>query len=147
MYVNEKWCKNITVVEKNCDKNIEMLVVSLRPFYLPREINSIYTAVVYILPDSNYNEASDKLYGVMCSIENKSPDAVKIILTGDFNSCDFQKHVPHYQQCVNCSNREEKTLDLFFCNIKNSYVVHKKCPLGTSDHNMLHVLPVYIARN
>ena len=62
MYVNEKLCKNITVMEKYCEKYIEMFVVSLWPFYLPREVNVIYTVVVYIPPDSNYNAASDKLY-------------------------------------------------------------------------------------
>jgi ribosome assembly protein 1 len=48
VYVNEKWCKNVSIVETHCDKNIEILVFSLRSYYLPREINKIITAVIYI---------------------------------------------------------------------------------------------------
>lgn len=40
VFVNHKWCNNWTVREKVCTPDYELLVVGLRPFYLPREIHS-----------------------------------------------------------------------------------------------------------
>ena len=74
--------------------------------------------------------------------ERASPDSV-IIICGDFNHCNFQNGVPHYQQFVKCTTRDDKTLDLFFCNIKESYVARRKSPLGISDHNVVYMMPKY----
>ena len=56
LYVNEKYYKNICVHEKYCDPNIELLVVGLRPFYMPGEFTNISTILVYIPPDGNYKD-------------------------------------------------------------------------------------------
>ena len=71
-----------------------------------------------------------------------SPDAIKI-LTGDFNECDFKKCIPHYQQYIDFPTRKGNSLDLFFCNVKNSYAAMKLKPLGVSDHDMCLLTPVY----
>ncbi len=57
--VNEKWCKNICVNHRYCDADIELLSVSLRPFYLPREFNSLKVINVYIPPNGNYMSACE----------------------------------------------------------------------------------------
>ena len=94
--------------------------------------NIYYVVVVYIPPDSKYNDATEKLTDVINSIENDSPDAVKLVV-GDFNQCNFDEHVTHYQQYVSCETRKDKTIDLFYCNVKDSYKVEKKAALGDSD--------------
>lgn len=142
LYVNDRWCKNTSVKEKYCDENIEYIVVSMRPFYLPREFPNVFVFVVYIPPDANYNGAIDKLLTCINLVEEKSPEAVKILL-GDFNECNFKSYVPQYTQYVHCSTRKDKILDLLFCNVKNGYNIYKKPPLGSSDHNMLYCLPIY----
>ena len=47
-YVNERWCKIVIVREQLCTPNIELLSVSLRPLYLPREFPQLSVTVVYI---------------------------------------------------------------------------------------------------
>ena len=42
LYVNERWCRNITVRETVCTPDIELLSVFVRPFYLPREFPQIF---------------------------------------------------------------------------------------------------------
>lgn len=46
IYVNDKWCKDCKIVNTQCDKNLELMTVSLRPFYLPREFSKIYVCNV-----------------------------------------------------------------------------------------------------
>lgn len=142
IYINEAWCKNFTVVKQHCDSDIELLVIKCRPFYLPREFSQIIVSSVYIPPDGDADAAADILYTSVHNMESESPEAVEIIL-GDFNHCDFGSYVPHYTQYVNCTTRLDRTLDLFFCNIKCGYVSKKKVPLGISDHNMIHLVPSY----
>ena len=141
-YVNNKWCKNISVYGQYCCKDIEFLTLSLRPFYVPREFTKIFVTTVYIPPSADVKVAESILYAEICKTENDNPDAVKII-TGDFNNCDFGKCVPTYTQFVNFATREDKLLDPFFCNVKNSYMARKLSPLGISDHLMCHMVPVY----
>ena len=42
LYVNERWCNNICVKNSECTADIEILSVSVRPFYLPREFTNIF---------------------------------------------------------------------------------------------------------
>ena len=142
IYLKDAWCKNYNIVAKYCDANIELLTVKLRPFYLPGEFNQIIVLCTYIPPDGDVNLAADKLYSVIQNMENDSPDSVKII-TGDFNQCDFASYIPHYQQYINCNTRGDRILDLFFCNVKHSYVAKRRSPLGISDHNIIEMLPIY----
>ena len=141
-YVNNRWCTDITVYDQFCDDNIEYLTLSLRPFYLPREFTKVFATIVYIPPSADVKLAENTLYAAVCKVENENPDAVKII-TGDFNSCQFSKCVPHYQQFINFPTRNDKLLDPFFCNIKGSYVAKKLKPLGISDHDMCLLTPLY----
>ncbi len=50
VYVSNNWCKQYTVREKICDPDLELLCLSLRPFYLPREFGNIIVCAVYIPP-------------------------------------------------------------------------------------------------
>lgn len=37
VYINDRWCSNVTLRDSHCSENIELLSLSLRPYYLPRE--------------------------------------------------------------------------------------------------------------
>ena len=142
VYVNNRWCKDITIFEQCCHQDVEYLTLSLRPYYLPRELTKIYLTVTYIPPSADVKEAESKLYSVVSKMQSCNPDAVNII-TGDFNNCSFGKCIPTFQQYINFPTRSDKLLDPFYCNIKHSYVAKKMPPLGISDHNMCHLTPIY----
>ena len=94
-YINNRWCSDVSMHDKRCNENIEYIVLSLRPFYLPREFNKIYVIVVYIPPGSDVKESENILSEVVRKTENSDPDAVKII-KGDFNQCNFRKSIPPF---------------------------------------------------
>ncbi len=50
MYVSDAWCSNYSVRMTVCNTDVELLCVSLRPFYLPREFGSILICAVYVPP-------------------------------------------------------------------------------------------------
>lgn len=52
MCVNERWCKSghISVKEQHFTRDVELLAVSIRPYYLPRELSQVITITVYISP-------------------------------------------------------------------------------------------------
>ena len=118
VYINEKWCSQVSVNEKYCDKNMEYLVVSCRPFYLPREFGKIILFIVYIPTDTKVSVAADILENCVAKYENKWPDSARLIM-GDFNSCDFQEKIPTYEQYVECPTRGNNTLDKLYCNMRN----------------------------
>lgn len=53
VYVNNRWCK--TVVVSLCTKDLELLSLSMWPFYLPREFPQIFVTVIYVHPKVNIN--------------------------------------------------------------------------------------------
>ncbi len=74
------------VREKLCTKDIELLAVSLHPFYIPREFPQIFATVVYIHPKANENTALELIYSTVQKLQAVSPDTPNLIL-GDFNHC------------------------------------------------------------
>ena len=50
VFVNDSWCNtgHITVKEQVCSKDTELLAVSMRPYYLPREFTQVIICAVYI---------------------------------------------------------------------------------------------------
>ena len=142
MYINQQWCKNYVVREKLCTSNIELLSVSMRPTYLPREFGQIFIVNVYIPPGADNKQAADILHQHVQSLELISPDAPNLIL-GDFNGCTLKSVLPNYEQYVKCHTRRNRTLDLCYGNVKGAYKAVDKPPLGASDHNTVHLLPCY----
>ena len=78
----------------------------------------------------------------MNELDNLSPSAPRLLL-GDFNGCSLRTYIPTYKQCITCTTRGNKTIDLCYCNIKNAYKSVSKPPLGTYDHNIIQLLPTY----
>lgn len=142
VYINERWCKNYTVRDSHCSEDIELLSLSVRPYYLPREFGQVFVTVVYIHPRANTKVAANRIYDTMAKLENMAPDAPKFVL-GDFNGCSIKSVLPNYYQYVECPTRRDKTLDLCFGNIKDAYKGYAKPPLGDSDHNAIQLVPQY----
>ncbi|KAK7879927.1 hypothetical protein WMY93_033408 [Mugilogobius chulae] len=59
--VSNKWCHpgHITVKNKTCTRDVELLVVGIRPYYLPQEFSNVVAIVVYIPPRADPTSACD----------------------------------------------------------------------------------------
>ena len=137
-YINERWCSSVHVKDKICTDELELLSISLRPFYLPREYGQVIVTGVYISPYANANRAAQTVYQCIEKLETASPGAPKIIL-GDFNSCRLDNVLPTYEQHVTCSTRKERKLDLCYSNVTGAYRSIQKSSIGSSDQ----LLPTY----
>ena len=142
LFINNKWCTNVSIKESKCLEDIEILSVALRPFYLPREFNQIFVTIVYIHPRANYKLAQSKIKETINRLVSSSPDAPCFIL-GDFNKCKINKTLPTFKQYVTCTTCGDNTLDQCFGNIKDAYKSNRLSKLGRSAHNMVHLLPLY----
>ena len=130
LYVNNRYChqKNVHPIKKICNYDLEILSVSLRPFYLPREFQKIIINIVYV-PDSVPSEtATAQLTDILNNQMSSYQDSF-IITTGDFNHTRLNPALPFYQH-VNCPTRNNAILDLCYTNIKNSYKCVTMPPLG-----------------
>ncbi|XP_033111259.1 uncharacterized protein LOC117112300 [Anneissia japonica] len=145
IYINNRWCSNIKVFRQYCTKDIELLTVALRPYYLPREFPKIFVMVVYITTTALVENLADYLQDLIRDMENDSPDAVKI-LTGDFNQCDLKSTIPLYHQYVDKPTRGNNILDKCYGNLPAAYKCVIKPKIGTSDHDVVHLLPQYVQR-
>ena len=144
VYTNDRWCHpaHVSIKERICDPNIELLAVSCRPYHLPREISHVIVLVVYIPPSANTKLAAETISRVTHDLQRVSPFAL-VIVNGDFNNCTLSATLPSFRQFVKCPTRGARTLDLFYTNVKKSYVVKPLPPLGKSDHNLLSVTSRY----
>lgn len=50
VYVNERWChpNNASIKKHMCSSHCEILITSLRPFYLPREFSNVIHFTIYV---------------------------------------------------------------------------------------------------
>ena len=111
-YINQGYCTSVTVRERICTPDVELLSVSLRPFYLPSEFPQLFITVVYIHPRAHAPSACKTVYEVVQKLQSISPESPAFIL-GDFNDVSLKKLVPNFHQYVTCPTRRDKTLDLW----------------------------------
>ena len=144
VYINEQWChpNNASVKSHSCTENIEMLVVNLRPYYLPREFSHVVMVTVYVPHRQVAKPAAQELVNIIHELETRSPDAL-FLVNGDFNHCSLNKTSLQYYQHVNCPTRGDATLDLFYSNVKEAYTSYQLPKLGRADHNLVHLRPKY----
>ena len=89
------------VRDRLCTRDIEMLTVSLRPLYPPRECPQLFVTVVYIHSRANVDQTAQHICDVTQKLDALSTDARFIL--GDFNQCSFKQsaylppvhHVPN----------------------------------------------------
>ena len=134
-------------MSSSCSPELESLTVNCKPFYSPREFSSGVLLGVYIPPDANATSAINKLTTRVLTTrvlaaETTYPDNVIIIL-GDFNHTNLKKVLPQYKQHVNCSTRNNKTLDHCYTIFKDAYRATTRALLGESDHATVVLIPIY----
>ncbi|KAI3363548.1 hypothetical protein L3Q82_012140 [Scortum barcoo] len=147
LFVNDRWCNpgHIHVKEQRCTGDMELLAVSIRPYYLPREFPHVITAITTYIPPSADDAACELLHSVVAQLQTEHPQAF-LLITGDFNHAYASLStatLPNFHQYVNCCTRDNKTLDLLSANTAGAYSSSPLPPLGRSDHNLVHLRPVY----
>ena len=144
VYINEKYChpNNSSVKKHMCTPNVEILTVSIRPYYLPREFSHVILLTVYIPPSSLAAAAIEELCNEVQNVEASAPNSF-ICINGDFNHCSLKKSSVKFFQHVTCHTRERATLDLCYSNVKDAYCSLPLDKLGDSDHNLVALLPKY----
>ena len=120
-YINDKWAhnNNIHIKKTLCTPDIELLAVSIRPYYLPREISHVIINVVYIPPEANTTVSKEIISDWLHELETSHPDSLRLVL-GDFNKCTLLSSCSTYKQYVSCPTRNASTLDLCYGNIANA---------------------------
>ena len=142
IYINDSWCRNLAVRDRICTPDLELLCVTLRPHYLPREFTNLFVCVVYVPPSGNAGRAANLIADCVHRHLESKPDAPMMIL-GDFNHCSLNKTLPGFDQYVKCSTRNNNILDKCYGNIKDAYTARARPPLKNSDHNVIQLLPTY----
>lgn len=104
MAVNRRWAPNYTVREMECCKHYEILTVSFRPFYLPREFSQVTVILVYV-PGPDFYLAAEHVAETFNRAVTKTGEQPVFIL-GDFNSCDISAHLPSLEQYVTTPTRK-----------------------------------------
>lgn len=139
MFVNNRWCnpRHVTVKERFCSPDIKLLAVSLRPYYLPREFTCAIIVAVYISPSADADAACDNIHSVTAGLKTQHLNAF-IAIYGDVSFC----YSPNFP-AVCCPTRDNKTLDLLYANVKDSYSSTALPPLGRSDHNLVLLTSTY----
>ena len=137
MYVSEKWATQFKVHERVCTHDYELLTVSFRPFYLPREFGQLTVILVYV-PGPHWTDVAEKIADSYDTAVTRAPDQ-PVFITGDFNRCKFGRQLPNLHQYVDCSTRLDAILDKCFGNIEHAYKSVCRPPLGRSDHNVIQL--------
>lgn len=73
VFINKRWCTNIKIHSVICTPDVEILTLSLRPFYLPREFPTVVFGCVYCPPDANIQAAAELIAEDANSMLSKYP--------------------------------------------------------------------------
>ena len=78
-------------VSRLCSPEVEYLMISCRPHYLPGEFSSVFFIAVYIQPqtEAGTKAALNELYTAISKQENAHPEAA-LLVAGDFNAFKFK---------------------------------------------------------
>ncbi|KAI3363759.1 hypothetical protein L3Q82_001375 [Scortum barcoo] len=95
--------------------DIELLAVSIRPYYLPREFSHVIAITTYIPPSANADAACELLHSVVAQLQTEHPQAF-LLITGDFEPRFPVCHSPQLPPGRELLNRDNKTLDLLYAN-------------------------------
>lgn len=120
-----------------------ILAVNIRPFYLLREFSHVIAMTVYIPPLADAASACELLLTVVSQLQTSHLQAL-LLITGDFNHASLSSTLPTFTQYVNCHTRDNRTLNLFYADIKDAYKSIPLPPLDRSDHNLVHLTLGYI---
>jgi hypothetical protein len=99
------------ILLKHCSPEVEYLMISCRPHYLPRELSSILFVVVYLPPQTNAGTktALNELYKAISKQENAHPEAT-LLVAGDFNAGKLKSALTNFYQHVKCATRGKESI-------------------------------------
>lgn len=138
--MHNEWCCNSRIIDTHCSPDLEVLGVSCRPFYLPREFTVVVPIAVYIPPDANVSAALSLLLNTINKQQLAHPNGV-FIVAGDFNQVCLKTVLPKI--CVNFATRGENTLDNVYSNIRHAYKAAPLLHLAGSDHLCMSLTPTH----
>ena len=120
-------------VSRFCLPEVEYLMLSCRPHYLPREFSSVVFVAVYIpQTDAGTKTALNELYSAISKQENAHPEAA-LLVAGDFNAGKLK-----------CATKGgKKPLAHLYSTHRDSYKALACPPFGESDHISILLNPTY----
>ena len=94
MYINEAWCprNNVTVRKHLNTCDVDLLSLSLRPRYLPREFGQVFVTGVYIPPWACQARAAQQVADTVRELQLLSADAPNFVV-GDFNNTELRPYL------------------------------------------------------
>lgn len=98
------------LLRRFCNRDVRLLVIRIRLYYLLREFTSVIAITVYIPPSG---KADVVISSVTAPLQTKHLGAFILI------------------------TRDNRKLDLFYTNVRDTYTFTTLSPLGRSDHNLL----------
>lgn len=147
VYINESYCNkaNVTLRKQTSSPDVDILALSMRPKYLPREFGQIFLTTIYAHPSADQTKAATEIADVIRDLQRISPDAPNFII-GDFNK-GFDKHLRHnltgLKQYITCNTRLDSRPDSCYGNIPDAYRSFPLPNIGQSDHSTVHLVPAY----
>lgn len=79
-YVNQRYCNTVAIREKICTADVELLSISLRPFYLPRKFQQLFHTLGYIFPRAEQSAVSQLIRDIKYKLDSPCPEAPKFVL-------------------------------------------------------------------
>lgn len=115
LVVNNRWCnpKHITVEQQVCSPDIELLAVSVCPYYLPREFSHVILLGVYVPPSTNGKSACDIIHTVRVKLQREDPHAF-IVISGDFNHLPLS-YTTHIQTICRLLHKRKQDFGFTVC--------------------------------
>jgi hypothetical protein len=106
---------NIKEVSRYCSPEVEYLMISCRPYYLPREFSSVLSVAIYLPPQNKAGTktALKQLYKAIRKEENAHPEAT-LLVAGDFNAGKLKSVLPNcYQHYVQPGKKNPRPLLIY----------------------------------
>lgn len=103
VYIKNRWCNpgHVSVKVVWCCRDLELLAVGLRPYYLPREFSHMIVICVYIPPRADAAAACKRIQVVTAKLQTRHPEEFMVI-SGDFNHATLDSTLAAFCQVVDC---------------------------------------------
>jgi hypothetical protein len=122
VFVNNNWCtkSNIKEVLRSCSPEVEYLMNSCRPHYLPREVTYTFFKAVYLptQTDAGTKSALNELYKAINKQENAHPQAA-LLVAGEFNAGKLFYLIS--TSMLNVQPDRKKTVDHLYSTHREAY--------------------------
>lgn len=144
LYINKRWFNpsHVTVKETVCSKDVELLTVNLRLYYMPREFSYTIVVCVYVPPRALPDTACDVIHSTIVRLQTQHTNAF-FAISGDFNHITLGSTLTNFYQFVECPTKKNREIDIMYANVRDACSVAPLPSLGKSEHNLIHIQPMY----